>query len=375
MQTDQKFPLTLGSVVDVAGFVGTENNEPVITDAVFRTTGSSQPIAAESTSAEEALIGKRDSQLIRIEGQLIGYDHTSSDTTLLFSSGETLFPAILPKSGAGQVASPWKIGSRMQVTGICSDQIDAQSHVREGIAVTKSFRVLMRSPADVVVLERPSWWTPAHAILLLTLALTATLGVLGWVVVLRRRIGQQANLLRESDALFRHLALHDALTGLATRLLLHDRLNFTLESAKRRGTGLAVLMVDLDSFKEINDSYGHAAGDEVLRITANRLLRCVRKEDTVARLGGDEFVVLLADLANLHLAEVIAAKIVKALAVPIPIEGLEVPVSGSVGVCAAFPDQLDSDALLSCADAALYRAKAKGRGCFETFTADSMSAR
>jgi len=134
-------------------------------------------------------------------------------------------------------------------------------------------------------------------------------------------------------------------------------------------------MVDLDSFKEINDSYGHAAGDEVLRITANRLLRCVRKEDTVARLGGDEFVVLLADLANLHLAEVIAAKIVKALAVPIPIEGLEVPVSGSVGVCAAFPDQLDSDALLSCADAALYRAKAKGRGCFETFTADSMSAR
>jgi len=375
MQTDQKFPLTLGSVVDVAGFVGTENNEPVITDGVFRNTGSSQPVAAKSTTAEEALIGKQDSQLIQIDGQLIGYDLTSSDTTLLLSSGKTLFPAILPKSLAGPEASPWKIGSRLQVTGICSARIDAQSHVREGIAVTKSFRVLMRSPSDVIVLERPSWWTPAHAVLLLTLALTVTLGVLGWVVVLRRRIEQQANLLRESEGLFRHLALHDALTGLATRLLLHDRLNVALESTKRRGTGLAVLMVDLDSFKEINDSFGHPVGDEVLRVTANRLLRCVRKEDTVARLGGDEFVVLLPDLANPQLADAIAAKIVKSLAIPIPIEGCEVPVSGSVGVCAAFSDDLDSEALLRNADAALYRAKAKGRGCFETCAADSLSAR
>lgn len=372
LQTDQEIPLTLGSVVDVAGFVGTENNEPVITDAVFNSTGSSQPVAAEPTTADEALIGRRDSQLIQIDGQLIGYDLTSSDTTLLLSSGKTLFPAILPKSLAGGQTSPWKIGSKLQVTGICSARIDAQSHVREGIAVTKSFRVLMRSPADVVVLERPSWWTPAHAVLLLTLALTATLGVLGWVVVLRRRIEHQADLLRESEGLFRHLALHDALTGLATRLLLQDRLNVALESAKRRETSLAVLIIDLDSFKMINDTYGHAAGDEVLRVTANRLLRCVRKEDTVARLGGDEFVVLLPNLANMNSAEGVAAKIVKALAVPIPIEGREVPVSASVGVCAAFADELDSDALLRNADAALYQAKANGRGRFEMFTADSM---
>ena len=374
MQTDQDMPLDLGRVIDVAGFVGSENNEPVITDAVFRTTRSSQPIAAESTTAEEALIGKRDSELIQIDGQLIGYDLTSSDATLLLSSGKTLFPAILPKSLAGHEASPWKIGSRLQVTGICSARIDAQSHVREGIAVTKSFRVLMRSPGDIVVLERPSWWTPPHAILLLTLALTATLGVLGWVVVLRRRIQQQTNLLRESEGLFRHLALHDALTGLATRLLLQDRLNVALESAKRRGTGLAILMVDLDSFKGINDSYGHLAGDEVLRVTASRLLRCVRKEDTVARLGGDEFVVLLPVLPDPNSAEGIAAKIVKALAVPIPIEGHEVPISGSVGVCAAFAGEFDSDTLLRNADTALYRAKASGRGCFETFMVDSLSA-
>jgi diguanylate cyclase (GGDEF)-like protein len=101
----------------------------------------------------------------------------------------------------------------------------------------------------------------------------------------------------------------------------------------------------------------------------------VRKEDTVARLGGDEFVVLLPVLANPDSAEMIAAKIVTALAVPIPIEGREVPVSGSVGVCAALADELDSDSLLRNADAALYHAKAKGRGCFETFTPDSLPAK
>jgi diguanylate cyclase (GGDEF)-like protein len=368
MQTDQNTPVALGSVVDVAGFVGTENNEPVITDAVFRSTGSSQPVAAQSTTADEALIGKRDSELIQIEGRLIGYDLTTSDTTLLLSSGKTLFPAILHSSPAGPEDSPWKIGSKLRITGICSVRIDAQSHVREGIAVTKSFRVLMRSPGDVVVLEQPSWWTPVHAILLLALALTATLGVLGWVAVLRRRIEQQANLLRESEAAFRHMALHDALTGLATRLLLHDRLSIALESARRRHRGLAVLMVDLDRFKEINDTFGHQAGDEVLRITAHRLQQNVRKEDTVARLGGDEFVVLLPDLSDLKTSEAVASKLVKNLAIPIPIDGQEVPVSISVGICASATQELNADTFLRNADSALYHAKESGRNCYQSFT-------
>lgn len=358
----------------MAGFVETDNSTPVVTDAVFRIAGSNHPIAPQRVTADNILHKRFGSELIQIDGTLIGYDLTSSDVTLQLSSGDTLFPVILPKSLAGADRGLWSIGSRVRVTGICSVNIDVQNHVREGVAVTKSFRVLMRSPADVTILDRPSWWTPAHAILLLALALTATLGVLVWVVALRRRIEQQANLLRESEGRFRHLALHDPLTGLATRTLLQDRLNVALESAKRRGPGLAVLMVDLDSFKEINDTYGHPAGDEILRVTASRLLRCVRKEDTVARLGGDEFVVLLPSLPDLHAAESVAAKIVKDLATPISIEGRDVPVSGSVGVCAASADELDSDALLRNADAALYRAKAKGRGCFEIFTLDSSPA-
>ena len=129
-------------------------------------------------------------------------------------------------------------------------------------------------------------------------------------------------------------------------------------------------MVDLDRFKEINDTYGHAAGDEVLRVTANRLLQAVRRADTVARVGGDEFVVLLQDLTDLRAAERIAAIIVGSLAVSIPIEGREVPVSVSVGVCALSAEALDAANLMKNADAALYGAKTSGRNRFQVYTPD-----
>jgi len=367
VQADQNSLPGLGEMVDVAGFVGTENNAPIITDAVFRSIGRGGPIAPVPTTAEEALLGKHDSELIQIEGQLIGYDLTSSDVTLLLSSGKTVFPVILPKSLAGAEANAWKIGSRLRVTGICSVRIDTQSQVREGVAVTKSFRVLLRSPGDVAILERPSWWTPAHALVILGLVLTATLGVLAWVMVLRRRVEQQASLLRESEQQFRHMALHDGLTGLATRLLLADRLGVALESANRHRTGL----LDLDMFKKINDTYGHQAGDEVLRVTATRLLKAVRREDTVARLGGDEFVVLLPELTNLQAVERIAATIVETLAVPIVSAEHEMPISVSAGICVAAAGELDAESMLKKADAALYHAKARGRNRFELSKPDA----
>jgi diguanylate cyclase (GGDEF)-like protein len=160
------------------------------------------------------------------------------------------------------------------------------------------------------------------------------------------------------------MALHDALTGLATRLLLQDRLDVALASAERHRTRLAVLMVDLDWFKQINDTRGHQAGDEVLRVAASRLQDAVRKEDTVSRLGGDEFVVLLPDLSDPQAAERTAARIVQSLAVPIPLAGGQAEVSVSVGVCTVYGEELDADDLMRCADTALYRAKANGRNCY-----------
>jgi diguanylate cyclase (GGDEF)-like protein len=369
--TAQDTTLALGELVDVAGFAGTENNAPILMNAVFKGTGQRAHVAAVPVSAAQALLGKYDSDLIQVDGELIGDDLGSSDITLIVNSGNTIFTAILPKRVAESGAGPWEIGSKVRVTGICSVRIDAQSNAREGIAVTKSFLVLLRSPADVVVLQDPSWWTPAHALRLLALAFAVTLGVLVWVAVLRGRVQRQADLLRESEERFRHMALHDALTGLATRLLLQDRLDTAVVLANRHQTGLALLIADLDKFKEINDTFGHQAGDEVLRVTSSRLLAAVRKSDTVARMGGDEFVVLLTGLHDPQFAEGVAAKVVAALGVPVQFGGQSLPISVSIGVCSAFAPELDAETLLKRADAALYRAKANGRNCFEVYLPES----
>jgi len=368
-QTSQATPVVVGNMVDVAGFVESDNTAPVITDAVFRSIRKNRLVAPQLVTASKILGGGFSSELIQIDGQLIGYDLTSSDATLQLSSGDTLFPVILPKSLAGSNVRAWGPGSRLRVTGICSVVIDAQNNVRAGVAETKSFRVLMRSPADVTILEQPSWWTPAHALILLGLALTTTLCVLVWVAILRRRVELQANQLRQSEEVFRHLAQHDSLTGLGSRAVLRDRLNEAMENVRRHQKGLALFMVDVDKFKEINDTFGHQAGDEVLCVTAQRLLEGVRASDTVVRLGGDEFVVLLPELRDAHAVELVAATLVSSLSRPIRFAGTEVPVSVSVGIDAVFRGETDAETLMKHADAALYRAKNRGRNCFQVFAA------
>ncbi len=363
-QTDQRARLHDGELVDVAGFAKADGSAPVLTDAVFRSTGSAAtvPVATTLVTAEQVLSGGHESQLIQIEGELVSRDLASADTTLLLRSGKIIYTVVLPQALGGPQTNTWKDGSVLRVTGICSVQLDAQrTELEIGTAVSRSFRVLMRSPADVIVVRKPSWWTPGHLVILLAFALVGTLSVLGWVVVLRRRI-------RESEERFRHMAHHDALTGLATRLVLRDRLVTVLDAAKRRQTGLALLMLDLDKFKEINDTFGHGAGDEVLRVTACRLSEVVRKSDTVARIGGDEFVILLPEFDDRKAVEVIAAKLVTALSAPIVFAENLISVTVSVGVCTFTAGKLDADEMLKNADAALYEAKAHGRNCFAVFT-------
>lgn len=164
-----------------------------------------------------------------------------------------------------------------------------------------------------------------------------------------------------------HIAHHDHLTGLPNRVLLEDRLAVAMEHARRNQRKLALMLVDLDHFKRINDSLGHHVGDEVLKVVAKRLLASVRASDTVVRMGGDEFVVLLDELIEPRDAEAVAAKIVAGLRLPIPVNVHELIVSPSIGL-SFFPDDADSGGtLLKHADLAMYRAKASGRGCVMTF--------
>ena len=160
------------------------------------------------------------------------------------------------------------------------------------------------------------------------------------------------------------LAQHDALTGLPNRVLLADRLAHALAHAQRNSKQLALIFLDLDEFKQVNDRIGHHAGDHVLQIVAQRLSACVRQEDTVARLGGDEFVVIIEDLAKVQDSSEIAAKFLDALAQPILIDSHSVTIGCSIGI-GLYPEHgIDPDALLRNADAAMYLAKAKGSNQF-----------
>jgi diguanylate cyclase (GGDEF)-like protein len=159
------------------------------------------------------------------------------------------------------------------------------------------------------------------------------------------------------------LAFHDALTGLANRKLLEDRLQQAHVRSRRGGTALALLLVDLDDFKPINDRLGHGAGDDLLCEVARRLRGVVRGGDTVARLGGDEFVLLL-DGAEPEEAREVATRALAALAMPLPLHGVVLQVGASVGVACSRAGTLEPAALLRAADAAMYRAKTAGKNCW-----------
>jgi diguanylate cyclase (GGDEF)-like protein len=167
-----------------------------------------------------------------------------------------------------------------------------------------------------------------------------------------------------------HDALHDPLTGLPNRTLFLDRLAWSLRRARRRGGGTrcAVLFLDLDRFKAVNDSLGHQAGDGLLKAVAERLSGAVRPGDTVARLGGDEFIVLLEDVPAPHEATAVAERIQISLADPIPIAGRELAVTTSIGIALAAADAQPED-LIRDADVAMYRAKAVGPGGQAVFDA------
>jgi len=157
------------------------------------------------------------------------------------------------------------------------------------------------------------------------------------------------------------LALHDPLTGLPNRRLLEDRIATTLQHAARQQHKAAVMYLDLDGFKTINDTHGHAYGDDILKMVAQRLVSSSRREDTVARVGGDEFVIVMGDIASLNDAKEPAAKLIEVIAAPYLVNGLNLQLSTSIGIGIYPDDASDVNALIAVADGALYEAKRSGK--------------
>jgi diguanylate cyclase (GGDEF)-like protein len=174
----------------------------------------------------------------------------------------------------------------------------------------------------------------------------------------------------DSEAKLAYLAQFDPLTGLPNRALLADRFSQMIVQATRRDTPLAVLFIDLDQFKDVNDTMGHAGGDTLLKQVALRLQEAVRAGDTVARISGDEFAIVLTDLVRPEDAALVAQKIIDGLGMPVDVDGMEVFVTASVGI-AAFPaDGMEAETLIGAADAAMYRAKQSGGNAYQFFTAE-----
>jgi diguanylate cyclase (GGDEF)-like protein/PAS domain S-box-containing protein len=172
---------------------------------------------------------------------------------------------------------------------------------------------------------------------------------------------------RRAESQIAYMAHHDSLTDLANRVLFRERLDQALASSQRRGTSIAVLFLDLDRFKDVNDSLGHETGDVLLKAVAERLQSCVRDGDVIARLGGDEFAVLQAAVHEPHDCASLAARIINAVGEPYDLDGQEVVIGTSVGIALNVEGRLAPDQLLKHADLALYRAKADRRGTYRFF--------
>lgn len=173
--------------------------------------------------------------------------------------------------------------------------------------------------------------------------------------------------LKKTNDQVTHLAHHDGLTGLPNRILFYDRLNQAIARAHREKEAIAVFFLDLDGFKQINDTLGHDVGDALLREAAQRIQSCVRDSDTVARMGGDEFTVILSNVKSEHSQDRVAQKIIEEVARPFMLNGKKCAVSVSIGI-ALYPENGETpEQLVKIADAAMYMAKHSGKNCYKFF--------
>lgn len=207
-------------------------------------------------------------------------------------------------------------------------------------------------------------------------------GVLKWIhtrgmVVQRNEVGRVTQMIGTHTDItdqinaaqqIEYLAYHDQLTGLANRRLLQDRMEQAISSAVRRSAQIAVLFIDLDHFKDVNDTLGHHVGDQLLQVVSKRLLSVLRSEDTLARVGGDEFVIMLNNIFGAEEASTVAEKIMRELVQPLRFENDELRITPSIGISLCPQDGRNSDDLMKYADAALYLAKQAGRATYRFYT-------
>jgi diguanylate cyclase (GGDEF)-like protein len=420
----------VGDVVDAIGYptlVG--RYSPILTDAIFGPRDREGYVAPRNVTAESLLQGREDSMLVTVDGKLLAVLDGPARRNLVLQSGVRTFTAQLDTSDLG--IDPWHLreGSVLRLTGVSSAQVDPGRLYRILEEDPASFQILLRSPKDVAVIRRAPFWTPGATAALLATLFVMILAILAWVSALRRRVRAQMAALRkasetaqavkdlsvamehvsseqqfdtpvsvrgseeiahlvvgfnnmlselrhrdrakrEAESQLQHMALIDDLTGLPNRRLLADRLSQNLAKAKRENRMVALLYIDLDGFKLVNDSLGHGVGDVLLGQVAGRLKARFRQSDTLARIGGDEFTLILDHIQTQSDADMAAESVLEVLKRPFEIEGHTISMTASIGI-SIFPDHGDeSGQLLQQADCAMFAAKKGGKNQIVQFGDD-----
>ena len=253
------------------------------------------------------------------------------------------------------------------------DKSDAEGfsneHAEQALADEQE---IMRTGRSIIEKEEMETWPDGHETWVLTtkVPLKDRTGKIVGTMGISHSITDR----KQAEMRIQQMALHDALTGLPNRILLEDRLYQAIAVSRRSQARVLVMMLDLDRFKNINDSLGHYMGDRLLEAVASRLRGCIRGSDTVARLGGDEFVIAISGVSQLKDPEPIAEKVLHTLSKPFQIEGKDLQIAASLGV-AIFPDNgVNPEPLLQHADAAMYAAKKNGRGRYCFYSAELTEA-
>jgi len=279
------------------------------------------------------------------------------------------------RSGTIRYANPTALAQadRDQLIGLSLRQaypLSIDSHDRIELAVAESMQQLRRVNLPTNLTLQPRQHSDTRFLSGSASPLIGPQGQLDGTVLVLSDQTAAVTAARQLD----YAATHDELTGLPNRAMLHQRLGLALTRSQRHGGNTAILFLDLNRFKVINDSLGHRAGDEVLKVVAKRLRQTCRETDLVARWGGDEFVLVLEDMIDHEGAARAAAKVIEVLTQEVELSGtfgnLRLPSTGSVGVVVAPQDGVDMDDLLAKADMAMYRAKAQPQACFQFWSED-----
>jgi diguanylate cyclase (GGDEF)-like protein len=337
---------------------------PILEDAIFRVVGDTASIKPLEINARDVIAQgdvfnqvAHDQQLVRLQGEVVESRNQGEWHVWAMRNDGVGFEVFLPlASSSSPELRNLGVGSVLRVTGVCTVHADSE---RNPI----SFSILAKSPADIVVVRHAPWWTRIRVLGLIASLVSVIVLVTLWIVMLRYRVKQQTLIIRESEERFRYLARHDGLTGLPNRGAILAAMKKEMDQCLRENSALTAVLVDIDHFKAVNDTYGHLAGDTALQLFAAAISNCVRSYDHVGRYGGEEFLIVLTG-TSADITETRVVDFQRSISnLTVRYRETEFQITCSLGAILIEPGQgnVDQQLVLAWADEALYQAKKDGR--------------